>query len=78
MFELSIKDYIWGFKNNQTKIMALANERIKKYSIIYKNFLGITLEELLIRYEAKMIDDGLEIFITQVNPGGQNRDKVEI
>ena len=73
MFELSIRDYMWAYKNNQTDALGIVNARIKKYSIIYKDFLGITLEELLIKYKHKLDEARVEMFVTRENPGGPDK-----
>ena len=64
---------MWAYKNNQTAELGIVNARIKKYSIIYKNFLGITLEELLIKYKDKMDEARVEMFVTRENPSGPNK-----
>jgi hypothetical protein len=64
---------MWAHKNNQTTELGIVNARIKKYSIIYKNFLGITLEELLIKYKDKLDKAGIEMIVTSENPGGPNK-----
>ena len=64
---------MWAHKNNQTTELRIVNARIKKYSIIYKNFLGITLEELLIKYKDKLDKAGIEMIVTSENPSGPNK-----